>query len=58
MAYVRGHPGDFDHWEAQGATGWNYGDALPYFIKSEDLAPGNEIPSGEEGNRTAAGIAY
>jgi choline dehydrogenase len=43
MAYVRGHPGDFDAWEAGGATGWGYKDVLPYFIKSEDLAPSNEI---------------
>jgi choline dehydrogenase-like flavoprotein len=43
MAYVRGHPGDFDAWVASGATGWGYSDVLPYFIKSEDLAPSNEI---------------
>ncbi len=23
MAYVRGHPGDFDAWEADGAKGWS-----------------------------------
>lgn len=43
MAYVRGHPGDFDAWEQAGGTGWSYKDVLPYFIKSEDLAPSNEI---------------
>lgn len=43
MAYVRGHPGDFDAWAASGATGWGYQDVLPYFIKSEDLAPTDEI---------------
>ncbi len=43
MAYVRGHPGDFDAWAENGATGWSYEDVLPYFIKSEDLAPSNEI---------------
>lgn len=43
MAYVRGHPGDFDAWAETGATGWSYDDVLPYFIKSEDLAPSNEI---------------
>lgn len=43
MAYVRGHPGDFDAWAESGATGWSYEDVLPYFIKSEDLAPSNEI---------------
>ena len=38
MAYVRGHPGDFDSWAAGGATGWSYDEVLPYFRKSEGLA--------------------
>src|SRR3981081_4080725 len=42
MAYVRGHPGDFDSWAADGATGWSYADVLPYFLKSEGLAPTSE----------------
>jgi choline dehydrogenase len=37
MAYVRGHPGDFDAWAAGGATGWSHADVLPYFRKSEGL---------------------
>ena len=44
MAYVRGHPGDFDAWEEGGATGWGYRDVLPYFKKSEGLAPCDDIP--------------
>ena len=43
MAYVRGHPGDFDAWAEGGATGWSYADVLPYFRKSEGLAPCDEI---------------
>ena len=43
MAYVRGHPGDFDAWAEGGATGWSYDDVLPYFRKSEGLAPSDEI---------------
>ena len=43
MAYVRGHPGDFDAWAAGGATGWSYDDVLPYFKKSEGLAPSGDI---------------
>ncbi|MEK6408787.1 MAG: GMC family oxidoreductase N-terminal domain-containing protein [Acidobacteriota bacterium] len=43
MAYVRGHPGDFDSWAEGGATGWCYADVLPYFRKSEGLAPSDEI---------------
>lgn len=43
MAYVRGHPGDFDAWADGGAAGWSYADVLPYFRKSETLAPSDEI---------------
>ncbi len=43
MAYVRGHPGDFDAWAADGATGWSYDDVLAYFKKSEGLAPSGDI---------------
>lgn len=52
MAYVRGHPGDFDAWAAAGATGWSYADVLPYFRKSEDLAPSNEISIDEAAHGT------
>ena len=43
MAYVRGHPGDFDSWAADGAAGWSYDDVLAYFKKSEGLAPSGDI---------------
>lgn len=35
MLYIRGHAKDYDQWSQLGATGWGYGDVLPYFIKSE-----------------------
>src|SRR6266446_5000239 len=43
MAYVRGHPGDFNSWAKCGATGWSYDEVLPYFRKSEGLTPSTEI---------------
>ncbi|MEK6334745.1 MAG: GMC family oxidoreductase N-terminal domain-containing protein [Acidobacteriota bacterium] len=43
MAYVRGHPRDFDSWAEEGATGWSYAEVLPYFLKSEGLVPSEEI---------------
>jgi choline dehydrogenase len=43
MMYVRGHPGDFDAWAAGGAEGWSYAEVLPYFKKSEGLAPSGDI---------------
>lgn len=35
MVYVRGHAGDFNHWEEIGAAGWGYRDVLPYFKRME-----------------------
>jgi choline dehydrogenase len=52
MAYVRGHPGDFDSWAAGGALGWSYDDVLPYFKKSEGLAPSGDIVVDAEAHST------
>jgi choline dehydrogenase-like flavoprotein len=52
MAYVRGHPGDFDSWAEGGATGWSYADVLPYFRKSEHLVPSADIPLDAEAHGT------
>lgn len=35
MVYMRGHPSDFDGWEASGAKGWSHAAVLPYFKRSE-----------------------
>jgi len=43
MAYVRGHPGDFDAWSEGGASGWSYDEVLPYFRKSEGFVLSDEI---------------
>ncbi|HJR89628.1 MAG TPA: GMC family oxidoreductase N-terminal domain-containing protein [Aeromicrobium sp.] len=52
MAYVRGHPGDFDAWADGGAEGWSYDDVLPYFRKSEHLVPSGDIPIDAEAHGT------
>lgn len=39
MAYVRGHPHDYDSWAASGAKGWSHEEVLPYFKKSENFKP-------------------
>jgi len=43
MAYVRGHPGDFDSWAAGGAEGWSYAEVLPYFLKAEGFVDSPEL---------------
>jgi choline dehydrogenase len=40
MVFVRGHPADFDEWEAAGNPGWGWRDVLPYFRKLEDSEHG------------------
>lgn len=53
MAYVRGHPGDFDSWAEEGAAGWSYAEVLPYFRKSEGLALSDEIAIDGPAHNTA-----
>lgn len=40
MMWYRGHPVDYDAWEAAGAKGWSFADCLPYFKRSEDWEDG------------------
>ncbi len=49
MVYVRGHGRDFDEWEALGASGWNYGNCLPYFRRSESWQGGSDTWRGGDG---------
>lgn len=49
MCYTRGHPADYDAWEADGATGWNWQSLLPYFRRSERFAGGADAWHGDSG---------
>ena len=49
MVYVRGHPCDFDAWQALGAEGWGFEDCLPYFRKSETWMKGADQYRGGDG---------
>lgn len=40
MVWVRGNAGDFDDWQAAGASGWSYADVLPYFRRAETYRAG------------------
>lgn len=41
MVYMRGHPMDFDKWQALGADGWDWNGVLPHFLKSESNSRGS-----------------
>lgn len=40
MLWYRGHPSDYDAWEAAGAIGWSFQSVLPYFKRAEDWEGG------------------
>jgi len=40
MVYMRGHPADYDEWEAAGAAGWGWADMAPSFKAIENHALG------------------
>ena len=56
MMYVRGHPGDFDSWSEGGAAGWSYAEVLPYFRKSEGLAPSEDIVIDDAAHNSAGSL--
>jgi len=43
--YSRGHPWDFNNWEALGNSGWSYNDVLKYFKKTENCFLGDTCDS-------------
>ncbi len=49
MAYVRGHPGDYDRWARAGCPGWSYAEVLPYFKRSETWERGENAWRGGAG---------
>ncbi len=49
LVYVRGNAQDFDRWEQEGATGWNYAAVLPYFRRAETRADGGDEYRGDSG---------
>ena len=54
MIWVRGDPADYDDWEKQGATGWSYGDVLPYFRRAETYVDGASPFRGDRGPQYVA----
>ena len=46
---MRGHPGDFDNWEAKGAKGWSFSDVEYAFERLKEVSPTNEAAIDGEG---------
>ena len=57
MAFVRGHPEDYDGWPQLGAPGWGWEDVLPYFKKCERRAGGG-VDRGQDGPLTISDPSY
>jgi choline dehydrogenase-like flavoprotein len=49
MAFLRGHPTDFDSWAYAGNPGWAYEQVLPYFKRVEDVPRGDPKYRGRGG---------
>ena len=49
MAFVRGHPADFDRWAATGLPQWNSVHVLPYFRRLEHWEGGSNAMRGGDG---------
>ena len=50
MVYMRGHPLDYDRWEAEfDLAGWSYADCLPYFKAGEASDRGADDWRGDSG---------
>ena len=49
MLYIRGRPSDYDRWRELGATGWGWGDVLPYFRSQENNVRGADGLHGGDG---------
>jgi choline dehydrogenase len=49
LMYVRGNPGDFDHWRSLGNHGWGYQDLMPYFKAAEHYEGGASRFRGDAG---------
>ena len=58
MCYIRGVPGDYDDWAAQGATGWGWDNVLPYFRKAEGNSRGADALHGADGPLGVSDLRY
>ncbi|WP_299592656.1 GMC family oxidoreductase N-terminal domain-containing protein [uncultured Tateyamaria sp.] len=52
MAWVKGHPADYDRWDDAGLSGWDHHSLLTYFKKIEDWTGRNSGMRGTSGPLT------
>ncbi len=58
MCYIRGVSSDYEDWAAQGATGWDWDNVLPYFKKSEGNSRGGDELHGGDGPLSVSDLRY
>ena len=49
LVYIRGNAQDYERWQSEGASGWNYAAVLPYFRRAETRAEGGDAYRGDTG---------
>jgi choline dehydrogenase len=54
MAFVRGHPEDYDRWRELGGTGWDWNAVLPYLVRLEQRLG---QPSDQRGTHGLLGVS-
>ncbi|MEM1362458.1 MAG: choline dehydrogenase [Pseudomonadota bacterium] len=54
LAYVRGHPEDYNTWETMGCPGWGWADVLPVFKEVEGNQRGADDYHGGDGPLTVS----
>ncbi|MEO6102922.1 MAG: choline dehydrogenase, partial [Pseudoxanthomonas sp.] len=58
MCYTRGVAGDYDDWAANGAEGWDWNSALPYFKHAERNSRGSDALHGADGPLYVSDLRY
>ena len=58
MCYIRGVAADYDEWAANGAQGWDWNSALPYFKRSERNSRGADALHGGDGPLYVSDLRY
>jgi 4-pyridoxate dehydrogenase len=58
MAYVRGHPADYQRWASYGLENWSYARSLPYFRRQESWQGGATEYRGGDGPLATKFAAY